>query len=87
MTWVEEIDLDLERRGSKELSYSGNGDVGYPVFAGVNYDLNEDWKLQSELRYGWVNDIDLDGEGSATGEFDSIDYETTTIQVGLAYDI
>ena len=85
LTWAEEIDIDLERQGSEELSYSGDGDMGYQVFAGVNYDLNESWKLQSELRYGSITDIDLDGEGDA-GEFDSIDYETTTIQVGLVFD-
>ena len=86
LTWVEEIDIDLERPGSEELSYSGDGDVGYQVFAGVNYELNENWALQSELRYGSITDIDLDGEGNDVGEFDSIDYETTTIQVGLVYD-
>ena len=85
LTWVEEIDIDLER-GSEELSYSGDGDIGYQVFAGINYDLNEKWKLQSELRYGSIADIDLDGEGGEAGEFDSIDYETTTIQVGLVFD-
>ena len=85
LTWVEEIDIDLERNGD-ELSYSGDGDVGYQVFAGINYDLNQTWKLQSELRYGSITDIDLEGEGNDVGEFDSIDYETTTLQIGLVYD-
>ena len=85
LTWVEEIDIDLERNGD-ELSYSGDGDVGYQVFAGINYDLNQAWKLQSELRYGSITDIDLEGEGNDVGEFDSIDYETTTLQIGLVYD-
>lgn len=85
LTWIEEIDIDLERNG-EELSYSGDGDVGYQVFAGVNYDLNQAWKLQSELRYGSITDIDLEGEGNDVGEFDGIDYETTTLQIGLVYD-
>ncbi len=85
LTWVEEIDIDLERNGD-ELSYSGDGDVGYQVFAGINYDLNQAWKLQSELRYGSITDIDLEGESKDVGEFDGIDYETTTLQIGLVYE-
>ena len=42
--------------------------------------------MRSELRYGSITDIDLDGEAGDPGEFDSIDYETTTIQVGLVFD-
>ncbi len=85
LTWVEEIDIDLERNGD-ELSYSGDGDVGYQIFAGINYDLNEAWKLQSELRYGSITDIDLEGEGNDVGKFEGIDYETTTLQIGLVYE-
>ena len=85
LTWVEEVDIDLER-GGDELSYSGDGDIGYQLFAGINYDLNQDWKLQGELRYGSITGIDLEGEGSDRGEFDGIDYQTTTLQIGLVYD-
>ena len=84
LTWVEEIDIDLERNG-EEQSYSGDGDVGYQVFAGVNYELNSEWQLQSELRYGSITDIDLKGESGDPGEITGIDYETTTLQVGLVY--
>ncbi len=84
VTWVQEIDIDLERNGA-ELSYSGDGDIGYQLFAGVNYDLDNDWQLQSELRYGSITDIDLSAEGNNVGAFDGIDYETTTLQVGLVY--
>lgn len=84
LTWVEEIDIDLER-GGDELSYSGDGDSGYQVFAGVNYDWSERWQIQGELRYGSITGIDLSGEGNDVGEFDGIDYETTTLQVGLVY--
>lgn len=85
LTWVEEVDIDLERNG-EELSYSGDGDTGYQVFAGIDYELSPEWKLQTELRYGAVTDIDLDGEDGDSGSFDGIDYETTTLQIGLVYD-
>lgn len=85
LTWVQEVDIDLER-GGEEPSYSGDSGTGYQVFAGVNYDLNDNWTLQSELRYGSITGIDLDGEGNDVGEFNNIDYETTTIQIGLVYD-
>jgi len=85
LTWIEEVDIDLER-GGEEFSYSGNGEVGYQIFVGLSYNLKENWHLQSEFRYGSVADIDLDGEGNETGGFKSIDYETTTIQVGLVFD-
>jgi opacity protein-like surface antigen len=84
LTWIEEIDIDLER-GGEELSYSGGGEVGYQVFAGINYELTRQWLLQSELRYGSITSIDLDGESGDPGSFDGIDYETTTLQVGLVY--
>ncbi len=85
LTWAEEVDIDLER-GGDEQSYSGDGDTGFQVFAGVDYALNEKWKLQTELRYGSITGIDLEGEGNDLGEFDGIDYETTTLQIGLVYD-
>lgn len=85
LTWAEEIDIDLER-GGDEQSYSGDGDIGYQLFAGINYDLNQSWKLQTELRYGSITDIELEGESGDPGEFDGIDYETTTLQFGVVYD-
>lgn len=84
LTWVEEIDIDLERSG-EELSYSGDGDVGYQLFAGVDYRINPDWSLQGELRYGSITGIDLDGESGDPGEMEDLDYETTTLQIGLVY--
>lgn len=84
LTWAEEIDIDLER-GGEEQSYSGDGDTGYQIFAGVNYALGETWQLQSELRYGSITDIDLEGESGDPGEITGIDYETTTLQIGLVY--
>ena len=84
ITWIEEIDIDLER-GGEELSYAGDGDVGYQLFAGVDYRLNPEWTLQGELRYGSITGIDLDGESGDPGQIDDIDYQTTTLQIGLVY--
>ncbi len=85
LTWVQEIDIDLERNG-EELSYSGDGDIGFQIFAGLNYALNKNWALQSELRYGNISDISLAAESGAEGRFDSIDYKTTTLQLGLVFN-
>ena len=84
LTWIEEIDIDLERDG-EELSYSGDGDTGYQLFAGIDYALSPGWVVQSELRYGSITGIDLDGESGDPGSFDGIDYQTTTLQLGLVY--
>ena len=84
LSWIQEIDIDLER-GGEELSYSGSGDVGYQVFAGLNYDLSNRWALQSEIRYGSITNIDLESEGNDSGEFKGLDYDTTTFQIGVVY--
>lgn len=84
LTWIEEIDIDLEG-GDEDLSYSGDGDTGYQVFAGVNYAIDANWTLQTELRYGSISGIDLDGESGAAGKLTDLDYETTTLQLGVLY--
>ena len=85
LTLVEEVDIDLER-GGEELSYSGDGDIGYQLFAGVDYRINPEWSLQGELRYGSITGIDLEGESGDPGEIEDIDYQTTTLQIGLVYE-
>ena len=84
LTFAQEVDIDLEV-GGNELSYSGDGDIGYQVFTGVNYDLNEKWKLQGEARYGSMTDLDLKAENDAAGQFNGLDYKTTTLQLGVVY--
>ena len=84
-TWVQEIDIDLESQGT-ELSYSGSGDIGYQVFAGLNYDLNKRWAIQSEIRYGSISDIDIKAEGGNAGGFKDLDYDTTTFQLGVVFN-
>ncbi len=85
LSWAQEIDLDLERNGV-EQSYSGDGEIGFQIFTGVNYELNNNWYLQTEFRYGSISDIDLSGEANDPGNFKSIDYQTNTLQFGLVYN-
>lgn len=82
--WIEEIDIDLENAGG-EISYSGNGDFGLQVFAGVNYLIDDNWAINGEVRYGDFDDIDLDGEAGATGKIESLDYAPSTLQIGALY--
>ena len=84
ISWIQEVDIDLERNNS-ELSYSGDGEVGYQLFAGVNYRLSQQWLFQSEVRYGITNDIQLDGEEGAIGQFSDLEYKPLTLQFGLVY--
>lgn len=85
ISWVQEIDIDLEA-GGNELSYSGDGEVGFQVFGGVGYSFNDNWALQAELRYGSITGIELDAESTALGQFSDLDYQPTTFQMALVYD-
>lgn len=83
LSWIQEIDIDLEADGS-EQSYSGSGDFGFQVFAGVDYPIINRWDLQAEIRYGSIGGINLEGEG-ITGEVSNLDYDTFTGQLGVVY--
>jgi len=85
LSWAQEIDIDLERDGI-EQSYSGDGKIGYQLFAGLDYQLTSTWSLQTELRYGSISGITLSGEANDPGSFQSLDYVTTTLQFGLVYN-
>lgn len=84
LTWAQEVDIDLEQNG-EELSYSGSGDTGYQLFAGVEYRFTPKWTANLELRYSAMSDIDLDGEGSV-GQISGLDYKSSGIQFGVRYD-
>ena len=84
LSWLQEIDLDFEQDGV-ESSYSGDGDIGYQLFAGLNYDLTPDWGLQTELRYGSITSITLESEAGDGSSFSGMDYQPFTVQVGLIY--
>ncbi|GAM55314.1 outer membrane protein W precursor [Vibrio ishigakensis] len=83
LIWAQEIDIDLENAG-QEQSFTTDGDIGYQLFAGVNYSFAPNWSLQGELRYGAVTGLDLVGEGN-DGVINNIDYKTTTVQLGVVY--
>ena len=82
--WLQEIDIDLEGNGP-ERSYSGDGDTGFQVFAGANYEIAERWLLQGEVRYTAFTDLDLEAESGAQGDISSLDYEPLTLQFGVMY--
>jgi outer membrane autotransporter protein len=82
--WVEEIDLDLET-GGVETSYSGDGDIAWQLMAGLETDIADSWRLQGELRYTRISNVDLDQEGGA-GAIDGLDYDAWTIGIGVVYD-
>lgn len=84
LIWMQEVDIDLELDGN-ELSYSGDGDIGFQALAGVNYHLNKNWAIQVEARYTSITDIDLSGEEGAVGSMSGLDYEPTTLQFGVIY--
>ncbi len=84
LSWIQEIDIDLEQDGT-ETSLSGDGDIGYQLFAGADYRLDEQWSVGVELRYGSTTGIDLKGEGN-NGRYKDLDYEPTTLQLGLTYN-
>ncbi len=83
--WGQEMDIDLELAGN-ELSYSQSGDIGYQLIGGIEYRLNKQWSIQTEVRYSSLSDIDLTSEGSpATGSIDGLDYHPLTLQAGIRY--
>ena len=82
--WVEEIDLDLESGGS-ERSYSGDGEMAWQVMAGVETEFAKDWRVQGELRYSQVSNVDLAEEGGS-GRINGLDYGAWSVGVGLIYD-
>lgn len=82
--WVQEIDLDLEDENG-EISFSGNGNVGAQLLAGMSYRYSEDWSLYGELRYSNFGKNDLDGEGIASGEIRDLEYTPLTFELGVSY--
>lgn len=81
--WIQEIDVDLEDSNT-ELSYSGDGNIKAQLFAGVNYLFNDDWSINSEIRYGDFGNNDLKGEG-IVGNINSVEYKPLTLQLGMSY--
>lgn len=85
LSWIQEIDIDLESEAG-ESSFATDGNIGFQLFAGLGYQLSDDWQIQAELRYGSIDDIDLTPEEGSQGSFANFDYQPTTLQVGLIYN-
>lgn len=84
LTWIQEIDIDLET-GGRELSFAGDGEVGWQAFAGLEFPLADQWDLQTEIRYGSAGrDLDLVGENQ-TGRFTGLDYVPVSLQLAVKY--
>jgi outer membrane autotransporter protein len=83
LSWIQEIDIDLETAGS-ELSYSGDGDSGFQLFAGLDYQFDSRWSVLGEVRYSSIGDIELIGENTS-GTFTGLDYNPVSFQIGLNY--
>jgi len=88
LSWVQELDLDLTING-QESSFSADGDVGFQVFAGVDWALSDRWGAQAELRYSSLTGVDLEAEapGSVIGlaQIGDLDYQPLSLQLGLTY--
>lgn len=82
--WIQEIDLDLETAG-QELSYSGDGDITYQAFAGIDYQLSSKISVNAELRYQALSSVDLSAENGGAGSFSGLDYNPLTLQMGLSW--
>ena len=82
--WIQEIDLDLED-SNVEISYSGDGNIGWQFIAGINYHLNDDWSITGKLRYAEFGSIDLADESSALDTIQSLEYAPATYELGIAY--
>ena len=82
IVWIEEVDFDFNTPGG-EVSYSAD-DWGVQLFAGANYTLSDRWTLSAEVRHLFGGSIDLEGEGTATGNIEA-DYDHTMVQLGVEY--
>ncbi len=85
LIYGQEVDVDLEQNGIEVASFSGSGDTGIQVMAGLTYELNDSWYLNGELRYGSLAGIDLAGENN-TGQINDLDYSPWTVGLGLQYN-
>lgn len=82
--YVQEIDIDLQPAGGSETSYEGDANFAYQFMAGAQYALNDNWSINSELRYTRVDSIEFKQEdGSA--KLNDIDYDPVTVMAGVSY--
>ena len=80
--WIQEVDIDLED-ASGEISYESDG-FAWQAFVGVDMPFHDQWALNVELRHSRASSIDLEGETGNEG-IRGLDYNPTTLQLGLRY--
>jgi opacity protein-like surface antigen len=83
LSFIQEIDIDLETPAA-ELSYAGDGDTGFQVFAGVERELAARWSLLGEVRYTRFSGIELTGENTV-GTMGGLDYTPLSLQLGVKF--
>ena len=81
--FFEEVDIDLES-GGVERSFSGDGETSLQFMLGVEYPISPKLDVSAELRYSSATDLSLSGEG-IDGQFEGLDYDPLTVQIGLKY--
>ncbi len=80
---TQEIDVDIQVDG-EERSFSSSGDVGFQLFGGLSYKLNDRWSAQGELRLVRFAGIDFESESGA-GRINDLAYEPMTLQISARY--
>jgi opacity protein-like surface antigen len=82
--WSQEVDLDLESP-TGNYSFSGDGEFGYYLGAGVLYTLTQSWGLNLEWRWISLSGLELEGEDQTSGKVNSIYYEGSNFRIGIEY--
>lgn len=83
VTWAQDVELELKQQNTK-MTYSGDGDNGFQLFIGVEYEITKQWAAQFEARYSAINNLSL-MQDSDSGAFQALDYETMTAQLAVSY--
>ena len=68
-----------------DFSFSGDGEFGYYLGAGVLYTLTQSWGLNLEWRLISLSGLELEGEDQTPGKVNSIDYEVSNLRIGIEY--
>jgi len=77
LVWVQEIDIDLERNGT-EISFDGQGNIGFQLLAGARLPVSQHWSFSGELRLSRISGVEL-------GPIRGLKYNPLTIQLGVTY--
>jgi len=84
ITYIEEIDFDFEI-GNTENSFAENGDIGFNILAGLDYNFSDRWTLNWELRSTFFSDIELSSEENSNVKLTDLKYNPFVINIGIKY--